>query len=432
MTAPKSFSVETKTMRAFRLTLILTTALVSLSTSLSLRAAAQSVTAPEAEALRRSADVLRRSSDDPAVISEAYEQALQAFDALDDRQNALSVLGELFAVNYRYCEDDQAVFWAEAAIARSKADHQEYSTYAFWIRQLGDLYQLIDQNGQASVLYSSGIDHLERLQQSTAARVVLWREEAMLLRSQLSLPLSTDETTRIEARLVETREEIGAITQIEGLLQDASALQDTAYASSELATRALQNSQAYRYRSGELAALILLGEQAIAASDYRLALSHGEQVLALAKQLPDTDSFQTEALSIWADSQRGLGNADAAISAYAELLGRVEGSATGRSNSAEVREIVTTLIALYQETGQLAPADQLETDYAELLANPFGFIPTPLPAVSSLPRSRRAFISSFRRCDSSSFPDSFPSLQPLPTFPVSPPIPRPVRPPSSR
>lgn len=414
-------------MLALRLTAIFATAAVSLSVNVTFRASAQSVTAPEADALRQSADELWHFDEDPAAVEDAYEQALRAYEALGDSQNALLVLASLFQVNYRHCEDNRAVFWAQQAIARAKEDRQRYHTYVFWVRQLGDLYRTIEQSEQALATYGSGIEYLEGLKQSADAQPGLWREQANLLRSQLGLPLSSSEVARLEARLVETREEIGAITQIEGLLEDARMLQGTAYASSELAAIALQNSQTYRYPAGELAALILLGEQAIAAGDYPVARRYGEQAISLAQQLPESETFQTEALRVWADSQRGLGNAETAITAYSSLLERREAADT--SNFSEIREIVTTLVALYQATGQPAAARRLETDYASLLANPYSITLRPLPSRAPLPPIRRRSIISFRLCDLPAPSGSFPTLQPLPTLPDLPrPTARPARP----
>lgn len=418
-------------MGTLRLSVILATALVGLSSSLSARTWAQSVTIPEAQALQQSADTLRRNSEDPAAISDAYEQALRAYDALDDQRNALSILRDLYEVNYSYCEDDQAIVWAKAAIARLQQDPEQYGTYTEWVRTLGGFYSRTDRSEQAIATYRDGVDYIAGLQESATAAQGLWREEAILLRSQLGLSLDRNEAAGVEARLVQTRQAIGAIAQIEWLLDDAEFLRDAEYSPVGLLTMALQNSQEYRYRPGELSALIALGEAAIAVDDYRLAKRYGEQAMALAQSLSDSETAQRQVLVILAESQQGLGETEAAIAAYLDLLGRVAAT-DNASSSLQVRATVTELIALYQATGQSELANQLETDYADALSN--RPVSTPLPLLrppTAVPSVRRSASRVSRRCDRSL--DTPPSLRTFPRLPALPrPVPSPVLPSPTR
>lgn len=408
-------------MSALRLMALVTTVLVGLGTGGQHHLLAQQpVTVPQARALEAAADALSATSRDPDALSAAYERALQAYDQLEDRDNGLEMVKRLLEVNYQYCRDPEAIAWTQEGIRRLARDQTQYRTYVDWLQLLGTLYQKADAPEAAFTAYEGGIAYLRSLQQSATADVELWTEMTALARSQLSLPMGDRRSQDLQRQLIELHREAGAVTQVNGLLTDASALFDEANPFSLLALEALQISQQYRYPSGELRALLLLGEDSIADSNYRLAAEYGEQAMALMVSLTNTDAYQAQALYVLAQSQQGLGNEEPAIDAYTEALRLLESAPENSGNAPSIRDVVSSLIDLYQQTGQLAAASRLETTYRDQLAGFYDlrsyFEPFPVASLRS---------SVYLPAQICLFPDEAPSLS-APS--LIPPRPLPLRP----
>lgn len=323
----------------------------------------------QAERLLQTADLLvyddNTESVDPVLM--AYEQALDAYDSLDRPDTSLSIYNALADLNYAMCRDPQAVSWAKQALQFIEqqplaegfdvSDH--LNNYRDWSQKLGEFYRVNERSNEALEAYIAGLRYGADWPQSAIDAPEPHRKAA-LLRSQLSLippdSIAADET---EQMLVDTWQLIGAIEEVDGLLRDVDHLADQGIAALELlVAQALETSRRHGYGAGELKALLLSGQIAMADNAYDRADDYAQQAMELAQQLRDGERFEYEALYLRAQAKQGNGDLQDAIEQYVALLEKINQPASNYGNVSEFA-IVTNLVALYQQTGQSVQAQTL-------------------------------------------------------------------------
>ncbi|MEM7064417.1 MAG: tetratricopeptide repeat protein [Cyanobacteria bacterium P01_B01_bin.77] len=424
--------------------LVTTLVFLSLVTVANSPLLAQTSDEEQAQTLLLEADTLADTSDssdsvDVDSVLAAYEQALNAYDSLDRPDTSLSIFSILTDLNYVNCRDPQAVDWAIQAlqfIEQQQPDasfngSQHFNNHGDWSQRLGDLYRANNQPDQALAAYNSGLKYRANWPQSATVSPNLV-QASTLLQSQLSLLApDSDVAEEIQEQLVATWQQAGAVTEVDGLLSNVERLAETDIPAPALLTQALDSSRRHRYQAGELRALLLSGQAAIDSGDYDDASDYAQQAIELTKQLQYGENFEDNALYVLAQAEWGQGNLQTAIDHYTTLLEIVD----SQSLNIDVNrfEVVTSLTALYQQTGQAAQAQALIERYANQ------------PRLSRLRLSRSLarfprFTGTFnavlphRTCDQ---PETETSPFVIPSFPVRRPgrgiptiprtVPRPIR-----
>lgn len=380
-------------MKSLRLSLVAAT----LASVLSASALAQSVTELQAGALLQSAERLSNERADAETVSAAYQKALMAYDELANTEKSLEILGTLVDIHYGVCEDDEAIRWAEDAVARFLPPQRNFDLndrlfgYAGWLDRLGRLYGLTGQPESAADMYAVALNNLQTIPPRVDRDFSL-TTEAEFLRSQLTFyPSDSEDAIATRERLMEVRQRSGTIHQVDGLLADATFLsrstEDSFSSAVELLQQAWELSHLNNYPSGKLQATVLLGQQALQATDYSQALSYGSSALTDFNTLQGAETWLTDARYVLAQAHQELGNDIEAIGYYTDLLKLIDSEPEFRIN-VNKSTVVTELIALYERTGQLALANELATANESLLNSPFPRL-SRLPSVSSLSRLRR-------------------------------------------
>ena len=424
-----------RTMKSLRLCIVAAT-ITSLLVSFHTRVLAQAATDLQAGALLQSAERLERDSDDIDAITMAYEQALAAYDELGDTDKSLELLDTLYAINYSACRDDEANRWASQAVDRFTLPQRDFDlsdklyVYKRWVNVLGDSYRRKGQSAQALELYTAALENLATMSPSVN-RDWPFDMEAEFLRSQLALqPSDSYDATVTLQRLVAVRQRAGVIEEINGLLSDAIFLNNRLNASSvasaaELFQRVLDLSRLNNYPSGEVQAITLLSKQALAASNYDQAISYGNLVLRRFSQLDGVEPWLANARYVLAETEQILGNDTEAIKHYSALLILID-SGPDFFIPVSKYDVVSNLISLYERIGDMAQADELATDYDDLLSGVFPpatgsrLLLRPLPGLSSSRLSLRGLCL-----------DNTPvRLTPIPNVPLpsAPPAPSPIFP----
>ncbi|MBE9069009.1 tetratricopeptide repeat protein [Leptolyngbya cf. ectocarpi LEGE 11479] len=356
--------------------LVTTVALLSLVTVTSRPLLAQTLAEEQAQTLLLEADSLADTSESVDSVLAAYERALNAYRPIDSTDVSLSIFSILTDLNYVNCRDPQAVDWAIQAlqfIEQQQPDDsfngsQHFNNHGDWSQRLGDLYRANNQPDQALAAYDSGLDYRADWPQSATVSPNLV-QMATLLQSQLSLLApDSDAAEEIQEQLVATWQQAGAVTEVDGLLSNAERLAETDTPAPALLAQALDSSRRHRYPAGELRALLLSGQAAIDGGDYDDASDYAQQAIELTKQLQYGENFEDNALYVLAQAEWGKGNLQAAIDHYTTLQEMVD----TQSLTMDVNrfEIVTSLTALYQQTGQMAQAQTLIDRYANQSAIP--------------------------------------------------------------
>ncbi|MGB3494765.1 MAG: hypothetical protein WBA57_18700 [Elainellaceae cyanobacterium] len=258
---------------------------------------AQSVTEAEADAWFEEAATLDWQGGDLDETVTAYERALDAYRSLNQHSDSLKVLEKLFLLTYEACQYEQAIAWAEQALELFSAPEasvnpmSDGSYHKFWTEALGRIYHQQGQMEQAIATYRAGLQFLENLPLSaeTNLRSDL---EADLLRGLLVALFIADsdaspEVELLQQRLVEASQRAGVMRQLERLLSDARLVNRESGRPPELLRSILDMSRQYGYASGELQALMMLGNGAWRRGDLEAAIDQGEAALALAEQLAE-------------------------------------------------------------------------------------------------------------------------------------------------
>lgn len=349
--------------------LVTTLALLSLVTVTSPPLLAQTSDEEQAQTLLHEADALADTSDSVDSVLTAYERALNAYRPLDRPDVSLSIFNILTALNYVNCQDPQAIDWAVQAlqfIEQQQPDDSfnssHFNNHGDWSQRLGDLYRASNQSDQALAAYDRGLNYRADWPQSATVPPNSV-QTATLLQSQLSL-LAPDSAAaeEIQEQLVAIWQQAGAVSEVDGLLSNVERLAETDTPAPALLAQALDSSRRHRYQAGELRALLLSGQAAIDSVDYDDARDYAQQAIELTRQLRYGENFEDNALYVLAQAEWGQGNLQTAIDHYTTLLEMVD----NQSLNMDVNrfEIVTSLTALYQQTGQTAQAQTLIDRYA--------------------------------------------------------------------
>ncbi|MBT9314850.1 tetratricopeptide repeat protein [Leptothoe spongobia] len=424
-------------MKSLRLSIVAAT-LASLLASSNAHVFAQSATELQAGALLESAERLDRDSDDIDAITMAYEQALAAYDELGNTDKSLEILDTLYAINHSACRDEEAIRWASQALERFALPQRDFELrdklfeYKRWVNLLGGSYRREGQSAQALELYKAALENLATISPSMDEDLPLGIE-AEFLRSQLALQSSdSHEATVILQRIMAVRQQAGVINQINGLLSDAMFLSESdrdapSQTAVELLQQTLELSRLHNYPSGEVQSITLLSKQALADRNYEQAISYGNLVLTEFNQLDGVGPWSADARHVLAQSEQSLGNDTEAIKHYSGLLTLINSEPDFYIEVSRY-EVVSNLINLYERIGDTASANELATDYNDLLNGllPIASIP-PLTLRRPLPGLPRSFLSFRGLClrnpirlpDSQSSP--LPSIRSQPT----PVVPRP-------
>ncbi|MEM9979391.1 MAG: tetratricopeptide repeat protein [Cyanobacteria bacterium P01_D01_bin.2] len=331
------------------------------------------------ERLLQTADDLANASDAAtdsveSVLS-AYRQALAAYSSLDDPDTSLSIYEVLVDLNYFHCRGPQAISWAEQGLDFIKQLDESAENFGITQRlrghgtlsqKLGDLYRFNEQPEAALQVYKDGLQYDANWPQS-ALGTPNYSQVERLLRSQLTLlPPDSLAAAETQQQLINTWQLAGAIEEVDGLMRTLDQLaEEDILAPERLLNQVLDTSRRYGYRSGELRALLLSSETAIAATDYDRAADHAQQAVALAEELRDGDRVENQALYNLAQATWGKGDLQAAIEQYEALLVKVQEPNQPWAYGRRVGEldIVPSLVALYRQTGQAAKAQGLINDY---------------------------------------------------------------------
>ncbi len=327
-----------------------------------------------AERLLQTADELADADNDSVdPVLAAYEQALVAYGSLDDPDTSLSIYEVLADLNYADCRDPQALAWSEQALQfiaqldESSVENfgltRQLRHYRSWSKKLGDLHRANERPEDALAAYKDGLLYGASWPQS-ALNAPDSEQIADLLRSQLPLiPPDSAAADETEQRLIDTWQLAGAIEEVDGLLNVLTRLADEEIPAPEsLLVQTLETSRRHGYRAGELRALLLSSQAAIAAIDYNRAEGYAQQALELTRQLRYGNLFENEALYALAQAAWGKGDLQAAIDQYQTLLEKVNQTSSYHSRVSEL-EVVTSLVALYRQTGQSAQAQTLIDQY---------------------------------------------------------------------
>lgn len=345
--------------------------LAGLLLGINTRVLAQSPSEIQAGAWLQSAEQLADENGDTAAVTAAYEKALMAYDELGDFDNSLKILTALVRVNYAACLEDEAIGWAENAVARFGTDRRDFDLndriydFTYWVDGLISLYWRTDQMAQIYDTYGAALDNIATL----APRLQDWPlsdVETRYLRSQLSLPsIDSGQVTMMQQRLFAAHSRAGAITEIEGLLSDASSLlaqnEPPFETVSVLVQQALKLSRLHNYPPGELKSVVLYGRQALQAGNYRQAVTYGETALTRFDHIQQTETLLEKVHYILAKSHQELGNDLEAIDHYQTLLELIQNGQRLR-DPAEREVVITNLIRLYERTGQPDLANQLASE----------------------------------------------------------------------
>lgn len=330
-------------------------------------AQAQIVDEQQAERLLETADNVANSSGDIDEITAAYTQALAAFDALDDFESSLSILGALTTLNYAFCRDDQMLMWFEHTLNRMSADdpaarREHLVRYFIWLQDLGEYYEEVGQIERAIALYEAGETYVAEIPEHISITQPL--QGLDMLQAQLNLlPPESPAATAAQNRLLALQQHQEIVTEVNESLDDAQLKTTSEPIAITLVKRALTLSQRHGYQVGELRALLMLGKQAIAAENYDQAITYSNQALPLTQQITGADAAPYhEALYILAKAQQGQGQASDAIALYETILaGLLEEPRI--YIEARMERVIPDLIELYKATNQLEAAEQLEQTY---------------------------------------------------------------------
>ncbi|MGD1855619.1 MAG: tetratricopeptide repeat protein [Leptolyngbyaceae cyanobacterium] len=398
------------------------------------RVLAQSAAELQAGALLESAERLDRNGNDIDATTAAYEQALQAYDEIGDTDKSLEILDTLHGVNWSACRDDEAMRWAIQAVARFDLPQRDFnlndklSAYQRWVSVLGDWHVRKEQPEQALELYDRALKNLETMPPAIN-ETFSTETEAKFLRSRLSLlPSESHEATVTLERLTDVRQRLGAISEIDGLLSDATFLRNTidnknSASVIELSQRVLELSRLNNYPSGEAQALTLLSQQAFTDASYDQALSYGGLVTTRFNQLQGIEPWLADARYTLARTQQELGNDSEAIGQYLALLNGIENAPDSYYRISKYG-VVSNLIELYERTGSIAQANQMSTEYSDTLNGASRALPLlnrrPLPFTVRTPRLRSICLSNSPTSSPRRIaPRRFPS-RPLPPLRSSP------------
>jgi tetratricopeptide (TPR) repeat protein len=409
---------------------------------------AQPFSPEAAQELLDTARRLQDSGDDLAATLAAYERALAAYDALGDEYTSLTILMDLAAIHLQACQAEQAIPWVEETVRRLMPDDLQTlnsDELAAQIQSLGWLFIDAGQTERALEVYARGISYLEQLQQSALllpqpastlshySQTRVWDNQADLLLRQLMLqPEGGPETDRLLEQWLMVRQQASHIADIEVLLQNAEGnLIIGGRVQLSLLANALQLSQQHRYRHGEYIAAIWLSRLMLNVGDYLQASAYAQQATGAAEQLTRSEQHRLFATYLLARSQQELGNYEASIAHYRDVLTVLNAESTSSLQlpmdplglqflRVSSFDVVASLRDLYLSAGQADAAAQLAAEYAgvrppelTLLLSPWSFFLRP----------QSSLLGSFYLC--SDQPGSIPrSPSVLPSAPTVSPSPR--------
>ena len=343
---------------------------------------AQSVIPEEAQALLQAAHQLTASGNDIETVTAAYEKALQASDSVDDPAVSLAAIKALVDRNYAACRDELAIHWNREGIERLQQLAYMEDTYIWWVHSLTHLYHGSGQVEAAVAAYADGLSFLASVEQSALATPNLWVDQLKLLQLKLGLEdisnvnnreseLATENSfdiTQTAAALDEAHAELLNASYILAFLDAAKphlAELDTAENSPGVLSDALQRSQQYDYKLGEIEIYLLLSEAALQNHNYGQAFRYVDRASGMLNQLEFGGIYYAETAFLLGRSFEGQGNDETAQRAYMAALERYRnGPMEWVVRNDTVLKIAEALVELYNRLGQSDLAAEVRDNMA--------------------------------------------------------------------
>ncbi|MEO1181786.1 MAG: hypothetical protein AAFX51_13255 [Cyanobacteria bacterium J06636_28] len=355
---------------------MVTLALVLLGASSGLNsvAFAQTLTLESADELAADAETLLQNQADLTTTVAALEQALIAYNKLNDLTGRIEVLERLIHIHEQACQLDNAIVWASEQLSLvNKEGSISPLEVVGWSRRLGELLFTTDQTDRLAEIYTTAERYLIQRQRSASylgdrlAASWLWGGQADLVSSHLSfLPADSVEARLLAERLTALREQVAGIDSANNLYEDTIGLNQPGVKVGFL-TESAQLSRQHNYTYGEMRALTILGNLAFQAGDYTQAAGHASRSWAIAEQMLDSDLQRITAIYLLAKSEQALGNRERAIAHYSTILtfqdAQNKTSVDAWGVSFFQREIIDQLASLYREIDQPETAARLDAKY---------------------------------------------------------------------
>lgn len=355
---------------------LVTLALVLLGASSGLNsvAFAQTLTLESADELAADAETLLQNQADLTTTVAALEQALIAYNKLNDLTGRIEVLERLIHIHEQACQLDNAIVWAseQLSLVNEEGSISPLEVVG-WSRRLGELLFTTDQTDRLAEIYATAERYLIQRQRSASylgdrlAASWLWGGQADLVSSHLSfLPADSVEARLLAERLTALREQVAGIDSANNLYEDTIGLNQPGVKVGFL-TESAQLSRQHNYTYGEMRALTILGNLAFQAGDYTQAAGHASRSWAIAEQMLDSDLQRIAAIYLLAKSEQALGNRERAIAHYSTILtfqdAQNKTSVDAWGVSFFQREIIEQLASLYREIDQPETAARLDAKY---------------------------------------------------------------------